>query len=185
MVVSYYSKWQSCRENQTTVVPDSTAGVTSPLVSFTCAGLSCSSLLCGLFAPSFGSASVPGTELPEVCSLSSGSSATAGWAPADDSAGGLFSRQMSGPNYFIFPSPKPINSRRLYLSEVEDPVAQRSPQSHMMTPVQVVLVHTLTHGRQTPQVQRPQLLIPPKNQTSHHDIQDREAWFNHSGLFPL
>lgn len=157
----------------------------SPLVSFTCAGMFCSSLLCGLFAPSFGSASVPGAELLEVRSLSSGSAATAGWAPAEDSAAGLFSKQMSGTNYFIFTSPMPINSRRLYLSQVEDPVAQRSPQSHMMTPVQVALVHTLTHGRQTPQVQRPLLLIPPKNQTSHHDIQDRGAWFNHSCLFRL
>lgn len=89
-----------------------------------------------------------------------------------------FLNRCQGPNYFIFPSPKPISSRRLYLSQVEDPVARRSAQSHVVTPVQVVLVHTLTYGRQTPQF-GPPLLIPPKNQTSQ-DIQDRDAWFNHA-----
>lgn len=95
-----------------------------------------------------------------------------------------FLNRCQGPSYFIFPSPKPINSRRLYLSRVEDPGAQRSAQSHMVTPVQVGLVHLLTYGRQTPQVQRPPLLSPPKNQASH-DIQDWEAWFNHSRLIGL
>lgn len=82
-----------------------------------------------------------------------------------------FLNRCQGPNYFIFPSPKPIDSKQLYLSEGEDPVAQWPVQSHVATPVQVVLVHTLTHGRQTPQVQRPPLLIPPKNHTSRYSRQ--------------
>lgn len=83
------------------VVPESTASVISPLGSFTCSGLSCSSLLCRLFTSWFCWASVPGAELFEVRSPSSGRAVTGGWPPTQDSAAGSFSKQTSEENDFL------------------------------------------------------------------------------------
>lgn len=85
------------------IVPGPTAGVTSPLGSFTRSGLSCSSLLCRLFPSWFCGASVPGAELFEVRSPSSGGAVTACWPPTQDSAAGSFSKQTSEENDFLPP----------------------------------------------------------------------------------
>lgn len=74
------------------------------------------------------------------------------------------------------------DSRQLYLSQLDDLLAQQSVWSHTVTPGQVVFAHTLLCGCQDPHWHRQHLSLasPPKRKTSHRNILNKEASFHQS-----